>query len=442
MEDGIGRILDIASRRGYECEVYGEVTSSFQVEVYRGEVESIDRSTDSGIGIRLVREGRIGHSFSSELSAGGLESAFREAEANSAGASAMDIDVLADNVEDSVAEPNAGPLTGSIDNSLKIDKVKEMEKAALGFGGSIVNTEGAGYSEIEGEVFVAGTRGFFRREKRGACSCSIAAVARKKEELRSGWYYSQSIDPALLDFESVGREASRRASSLLDCRQIETGRYMVIVDGPAFTEIVYLLMQILSAEMVVKGTSILAEKTGNMIAPDILSIVDDPFMADGCFNASFDDEGTPRRKYRIVDSGVLKGYLHNMYSARKMGVTPTANAVRETFKNLPLPGATNLFVVPGPRAQSEMMADLGEGIYIQNIMGMHTADSMSGDFSVGINGYYLKNGEKKQPVSELTLSGNILDLLAGIREIGSDLVFMGQYGAPSVIVEGLSVSGS
>ncbi|MBN1164024.1 MAG: TldD/PmbA family protein [Candidatus Krumholzibacteriota bacterium] len=441
MEERIYRILDMASSGGYECEVYGEDTDSYQVEIYRGQIESIDRSRDCGIGIRLVREGRIGYSYSNELSDQGLESALEEAKNNAAGSSAMDKDVLADNSALPVTRTAADEPCPEVESAFKIEGVRKMEEAALGFGEVIVNTEGAGYSEVSSEVFVASTRGFLRREKRSCCSCSIAAVAGKNDEIRSGWYLAQAVDPLALDFAAVGREAAVRASSLLDCQPIETGRYSVILDGSAFYEIIYLLEQALSAEMVVKGTSVFTGKQDLRIAPDIFSLVDDPFMPGGCFNASFDDEGVPRKKYFLVEGGILRGYFHNSYSARKMGTEPTANAVRSSFKSLPLPGATNLFVIPGKRDLPEILADLEDGLYVQNLMGMHTADSMSGDFSVGVNGYHIRSGQIKHAICEMTLSGNILDLLGGIREIGKKIVFIGSYGSPSVLLEDLSVSG-
>jgi PmbA protein len=165
-------------------------------------------------------------------------------------------------------------------------------------------------------------------------------------------------------------------------------------------------------------------------------------MDGGCYNASFDAEGVPKHECVLVESGELKNYLHNTYSARKMGAAPTANAVRSSYRSLPVPGPTNLYVVPGERDVSSMIADLDEGVYVQDIMGMHTADPISGDFSVGINGWHVRSGSCRKPIVEMTMSGNISDFLGGIREVGSEIVYIGSYGAPPVLVEGLSVSGT
>jgi PmbA protein len=241
---------------------------------------------------------------------------------------------------------------------------------------------------------------------------------------------------------SVGRESARRAVRLLGSERIETKRYAVLIDGPAFTDIMNLLAEALSAEMVVKGTSLFAGKLGDRIAPRDVTIMDDPFMKGGCFNAGFDAEGVPKSECILVESGELAGYLHNTYSSRRMNVTPTANAVRSSFKGLPLPGPANLYLSPGTRKTADMIAGLSGAIYVQDIMGMHTADPISGDFSVGISGCYIRSGEVAGSIGEMTMSGNILEMLGRIVEVGYERVFIGPYGSPPVIVEDLSVSGT
>lgn len=441
MDERISRVLDLAAAGGYECEVYCESGERFQVEVYRGRVESIDRSRDEGVGIRLVRDGRMGHSFSNESGPAGMDSAFDEARLNAEASAPLEVDVLARDSRVPESGPDFVDSAGLEDTAARIEGVVEMENAAFEFDPSIENTEGAGYSEFSGEVRIASTRGFYRREKRRHCRCSLAAVARRGEEARSGWYHSQAREPGGLDFSGTGREAARRAAILLGSSPIPTGRYPVVLDATAFVDIVYLLEQALSGEMVVRGTTVFAGRIGEKIAAGMVTLVDDPFLEGGCFNSSFDDEGVPRERYVLIEEGALRGFLHNTWSAAKTGSGVTANAVRESYRELPVPGPSNLFMLPGGAAVRELISEAGEGIYIQNIMGMHTADPVSGDFSVGINGLRIKSGMTGQAVSEMTISGNILELLAGIRNVGREVFFAGPYGAPPVLIDGISVSG-
>lgn len=442
MEDGIHYILELAGRHSCECEVYGESVRQFGVEVHRGDVESMERAHDEGVGIRLVHEGRIGFAYTSDTGRRGLGEAFEEARANAVCSSPIDVDCLADDQE-WIDRGNLYPVVPAAGGDHdKVERVREMERACFGFDAAVVNTEGAVYQEVCGDVFVASTRGFHRREKRGFCSCVVSAVARRGNDVRTGSYFGQALQPAEIDFITVGTRAAERAVKLLGSKRIRTGRYPVVIDGIAFVDIVELLAEALSAEMVVKGMSILARKQGMQVARDAVSLIDDPFRSGCCFNAGFDAEGVPKEKRTLIESGTLDGYLQNVYSSRRMGVKSSGNAVRRTYKSRPVPGPSNLYIAPGGRSVDEMIAEVDEGIYVQDIMGMHTADTISGDFSVGINGFHVKGGTVHEPVSEMMMSGNILTLLGGIREVGRELVFVGSFGSPTVFVENISVSGT
>lgn len=442
MEEGMERILELARRSSCECEVYGESNRLFGVDMHRGAVESIERAHGTGLAVRLVRDGRIGLAYTSDVTPEGCRRAFEEAHVNAASGTPVAFDALADDRrarERGNLYPVLPPTGGDHD---RVKQVRAMENACFGFDASVENTEGACYRDVCGDIFVASTRGFHRRETRGFCSCAVTAVARRGSEVRSGSYYAQALQPADIDFVAVGERAAARAVRLLGSRRIATGRYPVLIDGAAFIDIVEFLAEALSAEMVVKGMSLFAGKDGTSVARDVVSVVDDPFRAGCCFKASFDDEGVPKERRTLIGSGVLESYLHNAYSSRRMGLKPAGNAVRHTYRSPPLPGPSNLYLAPGARSGDEMIAEMDEGVYVQDIMGIHTADTISGDFSVGISGFHVRGGTADEPVGEMTMSGNILRLLCGIREVGRDLVFIGPYGSPTVSIENVSISGT
>ena len=431
----------MASARDLECEIYGEEAENFQVEVFGGEVESIDRSIEAGLGMRVVSGGRVGFAWTCDLADEGLAAVLAEAESNALSGDEIDADVLAGG---DVRETPAGgnrQYPREMPAEMKIEGALAMEKAALASDRSIRSSEGASYSDVTSLVCVAGTRGFLRTRRGGLCSCSIGAVAAADGEVRSGWSYAQAPLTDMLNFRETGREAGKRAAGLLGGTQLPTGRYAVLFDAFAFSEVVSLLSEILSAEMVVRGSSVFSGRLGEEVASDVFTLVDDPSLSNGCFNAPFDDEGVPSVRRELVSGGVLEGFLHNSYSVRKTGLGQAGNAFRSSFKSVPVPGPTNLFVRPGCADTDELVDSLGNGIYIQDVMGMHTADPISGDFSVGINGYEVQGGNRKRAVCEMTISGNILSLLEGISATGSGIRFAGQVGSPPVLVDGLSVSG-
>jgi PmbA protein len=437
----VERLLDLASAGSLECEIYGEESESFQVEVFNGEVESVDRSKEAGLGVRVLSEGRIGFAWTCDLSPDGLRDVLSEAGSNAMSGDEIDEDVLAgpDSTRFYVDEGKEAPAGFPAES--KIEGALMMEAAALSSDDRIRSSEGASYSEVDSVVCVAGTRGFIRTRRGSCCSCSTGAAASSGGEVRSGWSYAQATSPDILDFVGTGREAGKRAAMLLGGEPLPTGRYRVVFDSLAFSEVVSLLGGILSAEMVVRGSSVFEGRLEEKVASKEFTLIDDPFLEGGCFNVPFDDEGVPSSRVELISGGLLKGYLHNCYSMRKTGLGRAGNAFRDSFKSVPAPGPSNLFVLPGSASVDELVDSAGQGIYIQDVMGMHTADPISGDFSIGINGYGIRGGKMGSAVCEMTISGNILSLLDGIAAVGKGIRFAGKAGSPAVLVEGLSVSG-
>lgn len=441
MRDLLDTVLEIAAETGFECEAYGESVERFAVEVYRGSVESIDRSRDAGIGVRLAGGGRTGFAWTSDSTTDGARAAVDAAIRGARAADEAGADPLAGAGTEAPAAPGSPPLPVDRPPGMKIEGTLEMEAAALGGDPRIVNTESAVYSEVTAEVHVAGTRGFYRRERRGMCACAAAVVASSGGDARTGWFYRQSPDPAGLDFAAVGAEAARRAAALLGAAPLPTGRYPVVFDGAAFAEFVSLLAECLSGEMAVRGTTVFAGCEGRLVAPARFSLADDPFLPGACFNASFDDEGVVRGRRALIEDGVLREFLHTCRSAREAGGAARPGcAGRGSYRSIPVPAPSNLFVVPGP-AGEDPVGSAGDGLYIQDVMGVHTADPISGDFSVGVQGRRISGGALAEAVGGVTVSGTVTGLLDGIAAIGGTVRFTGQCGSPDLLVEGLSVSG-
>ncbi len=265
------------------------------MEVFGGEIESVDRSKEAGLGLRVVSEGRVGFAWTCDLTDEGLRAVIAEAESNALSCDEIDADVLAG--PDGEEDPAEKRLNShEMPAEKKIEGALEMEAAALSSDRSVRSSEGASYSEAAYEVCVAGTRGFIRTRRGGYCACSIGAAASSNGEVRSGWSYAQALMPEMLDFRGTGAEAGTRAAGLLGGKPLPTGRYSVLFDPFAFSEIVSLLGEVLSAEMVVKGSSVFRGRLGEKVASGLFSLVDDPSLSGACFNASFDDEGVPTVK--------------------------------------------------------------------------------------------------------------------------------------------------
>ncbi len=216
--------------------------------------------------------------------------------------------------------------------------------------------------------------------------------------------------------------------------------YLILKTSKA--ELIEVLVGPLSAEAVQKGKSLFANRLGKMVGAIALKIIDNGLLPNQIGTAPFDDEGTPCQKTILINDGILTNYLQNAYTAKKGNTQSTGNAARGGFKTLPAIGPTNLYIEPGKKSQSEIVKAINKGLLVTRLMGIHTINPISGDFSIGAAGLVIENGKITHPVRGITIAGNIIDMLEAIEEVASDLRFIGNVGAPSLLINHISISGS
>jgi PmbA protein len=192
-----------------------------------------------------------------------------------------------------------------------------------------------------------------------------------------------------------------------------------------------------------KGLSLLKDKEGEIIASELLTIVDDPLLDNGLGSAPFDDEGVATYRKEIISNGKLETLLHNLKTANKDNIKTTGNGFKSSYSSSVGVSPTNLFIQKGEYSLEELMNKLGEGVIITDFAGLHSgANSITGDFSLAAKGYYIKDGKKQYPIEQITVAGNYFDLIKDIKAIGDDLNFpMSSFGAPSILVNTLSIAG-
>jgi len=450
MSDGlrekISNVLEKAHQMNMICEIYGESINGVTIESYRGKVESMSFIDDSGVGIRVCRDNKVGFAYTSDTSMEAMLDALKDS-ADSLGI-ASELGVNPVKKVQSIAFEGAASNRHLYDNlpdewdiRSKMKSVIVMENCCYEEDSRIVNTEGAVYEDIVLDVVIGATELPPIEERRGFCFTSISAIASDRGDVKSGWYFEQSQSPEFIDFEKVGRKAARRAIEVLGARQIKTGKYTVLINEMSFATILEFVESIMSGEQVAKGASVLRDHLGKKVASEVVTLIDDPHLRGGCFNAGFDAEGLWTQRRVLIQDGVLIGYLHNTFSALLLNQTPTANAVRSSYRFQPVPGATNLYIRGGKKGKDELVSSIGRGIMVTEVMGLHTANSISGEFSFGISGFYIERGEIQHPISQMTISGNIIDLFERIVDVGRDMRFIYSYGAPAVLVDGLSIGG-
>jgi len=237
---------------------------------------------------------------------------------------------------------------------------------------------------------------------------------------------------------------AQKAIELIGGKIVKSEKLPIVFDPSVGADFMEVISGILSAESVQKGKSALAGKIGKQTASSIITIIDDATLQNALATAPFDEEGTPSQKNILIENGILKGYLYNLYSASKDKTRSTGNAQRGSFKNLPGIGSTNFYLAPGKRSSDEIISNVTKGIYITRVMAMHSVNPISGDFSVGAAGVMIENGKKTFPVRGITIAGNLLELLSSIADVGNDLrffVYSGNCGSPTLLVDSLMVGG-
>jgi PmbA protein len=429
-------------RQGADAvEAYVSKGHELSVEVRHGEVETLKQAEDKGIGVRLLKGQQIGFAFGTELSKTGIEDVVRRALAAAVYTGADTHQRLPERAETYAAMELYDQEIDAVPVEEKIALAKRMEEAALGFDPRVKVIEGSTYHEGSGGVAIVNSRGISASCRSAVCGLYISLAAQEDGQSETGyalWYGRRYRELAP---ENLGREAASRAVKLLGARTIKTCTVPVVFDPYVAVDIIGLLGPALTAEAVQRGRSLFAGKVGEQVAAPGVTLVDDGTYPSGVRTAPFDGEGVPTQRTVLIESGVLKDYLYDTYTAHREGKKSTGNAVRSSFKSTPTVGTSNFYLEPGPYSPAELVGSVEEGFYVLEVLGMHTANPISGDFSVGAVGVWIERGVPARPVRGVVIAGNIKELLTSIDAVGNDLRFFGGRGAPTFRVTALKVSG-
>ena len=435
-------LLQQARNRGAAAaEVFFLRSVSTSVEVDKREIETLKVSEDIGAGLRVFTDGRqVGFAYSSDL--GDFGSLPERALQSAAAAAPDEHNVLPEPLNGApISEDLAEDDLTSVPMGDKIQRALDVESAARSYDERIKRVRHAAYADSTAEVTIVNSHGIDAWYTTNLCTASILAVAEEGENAEIGFEFDFSRRFDTLDCGYVGSEAARRAVSLLGARRVASDRVPVVLDRSVSGAFVELASAAVNAENVLKGKSFFAGKLGQKVASDKVNILDDALFRHGIHRAPVDDEGTTCLTTAVIEAGVLKSYLHNAYTASRMGAENTGNAVRASFTGMPRVGGSNFYLVPGKHSLEELLGLCGRGLCVTEVIGMHTADPISGDFSVGVEGMWIEDGKRAYPVRGVTVAGNMNELLKSVLAVGDDLKFSSRYGAPSLLLSELTISG-
>jgi PmbA protein len=418
--------------------------SEFSTAVRLGEVETLKESGSRSIGVRVFFGQRSASTWSSDLSPAGIDQMVKGAlnlaritsedpfsgipEPDQLGAIKTDLDLYYDDVY-------------SLSTADRIDYARRAEKAAITADPRIHNSDGGSFDAATGIKVLANSNGFIGDYRRSYCSVSAVPIAQQEGSSmqRDYWYSVARTLTKLESPESVGLEAARRTLRRLGARKVKTQRVPIVFDPLVAGALLGHIFEAVNGDSIYRGASFLAGKIGEQIAGSNITVVDDGTMVGGFGSSPFDSEGVPTRRTVVIDKGVLSSYLLNTYTAKKLKMQTTGNASRG-LAGTPGIGAGNFFMEQGTRSQKEILADIKEGLYVTEFLGFGV-NLVTGDFSRGASGVWIENGELTFPVEEVTVAGNLKDMLNSISEIGSDLEFRGSVACPTIRIDGMTIAG-
>ncbi len=418
------------------------------VDVYQGEPELFESAETAGAGIRAFRQGRLGYSYTTDLSEEGLAAAARVAYQNAAASDPDEFNglpVTADSIMpdvdlDLTSEEYSRPTTAE-----KIAFALEVEKTALATDSRVTGSESVTYAEEEETVALANTAGFAGVYDRQTCYSFADVMAEEKGEIQTGFSYAAGHSLAELDAAATGREAAERAVVMLGGSTAPSATLTAVFDPLVFVQLLTAIAPALNAEAAQKGRSFLASDVGRRVAAAAFTLVDDGHLPAGLGSAPFDDEGVATQTTPVFEDGVLKTLLFNSYAARTAGTVSTGNGRRGSFHSVPGTSPTNMFVKPGEPDRAAIIAGVETGIYVMGLQGLHAGVSpVTGQFSAGAYGLRIKSGRLAEPIREVTIASTCAAILNNISAVGSDIRFVpmgASFGSPTVAVDGIVLSG-
>lgn len=421
----------------------------FSVNVRMGEVETLKESGSRGLGLRVFIGKRSATASTSDLTADGIRQLVEGAmalvkvteedtftglpEAEEFGAIPQDLHLFYDDVY-------------SLDGKERIEWARRAEAAALAVDPRISNSDGGSFDAATGRMVLANSRGFvggYRTSYAGVSAAPLAMDANGQMQ-RDGWWSSARSFAHLDSPEEVGKEAARRTLRRLGARRVPTQRVPIVFAAEVARTLIGSIFEAASGDAIWRSASFLAGKLGETIAAANINIIDDhtmllPTGAGGYGSSPFDGEGLPSRRTVVIENGVLRSYLLNTYTARKLGMKSTHNASRG-LAGTPGVGCGNLYLEPGTATPDEIIAAIPRGFYVTSLMGFGT-NIVTGDYSRGATGLWIENGELTHAVEEVTVAGNLGEMFRNISAIGNDLVFRGAIASPTLRIEGMTVAG-
>ncbi len=433
-------------RQGVDaCDVYIVNGSQFNTTIRLGQIEKLQQSISKGLGMRIFKNDATALTYTTDFTDKSVKNLVKET---------LDIVKVsgADKYNGLAPKEYLGAYNGRLmlfDESLaglspekKIETAKEAEAAGRSFDKRITNTRGTSWNDGTFQLTLANSDGFVGQYKSTTSSLNVTLVAEENGiKQTDGWFTFNRFANKLDSPKSVGEEAARRTLAKLGGRKVKSQTAPVVIDRQVAGQLVGWVFGAASGRSIYRKSSFLVDKINTEIASPLISIMDDATMTDGPASRPFDAEGVRSSQVSVVENGVLKNYVCDSYSARRLGLKPSGNATR-SYQSNPGVGSTNLYIKNGTTDTKEMIRGIKSGLLVTSLFGFGF-NGVNGDVSQGANGFWIENGEITYPVQEITVAGNLVQLLKNVRMVGNDLSFkFGGSASPSLLISEAAIGGA
>jgi PmbA protein len=443
-DDVVDRALEaLRAGRVATAEVLVRDALSGSVETKDDAIDVVTARGERGLGVRVLDGQRIGFAHTSDLALPGIEACVDQARRMAtitepdediriaaAPLEMIELDIYQSGLEDRpLADRGAIALA--------------VEQAARSLDPRITHFRKTSYSDAEVTTVIATTLGVRASYRESFCGAMTSAVATQNGERQIGYHGEGTRRLADLDPASIGARAAQRAIEKLGAKPFPTQKLPIVLDPWMAMSLLGAISPLFSADNVLKGRSLFAGKVGERVANEHVTIVDDARRKGGLRSAPFDGEGVATTTRTLIEQGVLRGYLVNLKTSRKLSTAPTGNARRGSYASPSRIGPSNFYIEAGTDDPAAAVRGLDRALAVTSLLNLHTIDPVSGEFSLGATGTYLEKGAPMHPVQGITIAGNLTHLLSSISAVGTDLTFGSSgIGSPTLVIAELSVGGT
>ncbi len=438
IEDLVKRFI----KGGYEYEIFHQRIKKTKIEVSDEEIENLSSSEESGVGVRILKDRRMGFAYTTLTDEESIKDVVEKATQMCDLQNPDEGNAFIEELKISETESVFDKEGVSIPLEEKIDFTLGLEKKAKELDSRIKGVRKASFVEGIFQVESVNSYGVSFGYEGTYYTAMIATLAQEDDDSAISWEYRGVRKLRELDAEDIARDVVFKSISLLKPKPLDTKVMPVLFFRESSAMLLEAFSSMFLGDSYVKDKTLLKGKMGEEVANEALTVIDDGTLKSGFSTVPYDAEGVPRKRNVVIEKGIFKGFLHSLYTARLSGDQPTGNSERGSFRSTPVSGITNLYIEPGDKGLQTLLEAEEEIFLIIDLMGLHTVDPVSGEFSLGASGVLFRKGKPVHAVRGVTVAGNILDLWNKIVAVGSDLKFYGNLGSPSILVKDITVGGS